>query len=92
MSFTYKETEEKIKKYYESLKVIGRLKHRLEVYRKRKADIERKIEYKNILESLYKYNKGTLQTSMNYNMDKSTVSRRRDKVIREVMKWLNFYN
>lgn len=53
---------------------------------------EIKQEYKNILESLYKYNKGTLQTSMNYNMDKSTVSRRRDKVIREVMKWLNFYN
>lgn len=171
MSFTFKETEEKIKKYYESLRVIEGLKHRLEVYRKRKADIERKIdnsiirlaadfeavnynkaggssggvktspqekavdkafslleknleeikveilfieeqisgietenadmeyilkgiklEYKNILESLYRYNKGTLQTSMNCNMDKSTVSRRKDKAIKDVMKWLNFYN
>ena len=170
MSFTFKETEEKIKKYYESLRVTGRLKHKLDVYRGRKYDIERKIEnsviklednfkavsyggvsgtagtktspqekavdkafmilernleevkgeillieeeisgieadnadmeyilkdmdseYVNILESLYKYKKGTLKTSMNYSMDKSTVSRKKDRVIKEVMRWLNFYN
>ncbi|MBO5100593.1 MAG: hypothetical protein J6B63_04715 [Treponema sp.] len=51
-----------------------------------------KSEYINILEFLFKYEKTTLQTSMNCNMDKSTVSRKKDKVIREVMKWLNFYN
>ncbi len=170
MSFTYKETEEKIKKYYESLKVIGRLKHRLEVYRKRKADIERKIEnsviklnndfkavkydgiggrgsiktspqekavdkafslleknleevkreilfieeeisgieaknadieyilkeikseYIEIIEALYKYEKGTLKISIDCNMDRVTVYRKKDKVIGEVMKWLNFYS
>ena len=170
MSFTFKETEKKIKKYYDSLKAIGRLRHKLDVYIRRKEDIERKIEnsaiklednftavsyggvsgtagtktspqekavdkafmilernleevkgeillieeeingieadnadmeyilnsmgleYINILESLYKYNKGTLITSMNYSMDKSTVSRKKDRVIKEVMRWLNFYN
>ena len=170
MSFTFKETEEKIKKYYDGLKTIGRLKHKLQIYIRRKEDIERKIEnsaiklednftavsyggvngtagtktspqekavdkafmilernleevggeillieeeisgieadnadmeyilnsmgseYINILESLYKYNKGTLITSMNYSMDKSTVSRKKDRVIKEVMRWLNFYN
>ena len=44
MSFTFKETEEKIKKYYDSLKIIGRLKHKLQIYMRRKEDIERKIE------------------------------------------------
>ena len=170
MSFTFKETEKKIKKYYDSLKAIGRLRHKLDVYIRRKEDIERKIEnsvikleenftavsygwvsgvagtktspqekavdkafmilernleevkgeillieeeisgieadnadmeyilkdmdseYVNILESLYKYKKGTLKTSMNYSMDKSTVSRKKDRVIKEVMRWLNFYN
>lgn len=170
MSFTFKETEEKIKKYYDGLKTIERLKHKLQIYIRRKEDIERKIEnsaiklddnftavsyggvsgtagikkspqekavdkafmilernleevkgeillieeeinsieadnadmeyilnsmgleYINILESLYKYNKGTLITSMNYSMDKSTVSRKKDRVIKEVMRWLNFYN
>ena len=170
MSFTFKETEEKIKKYYDGLKTIGRLKHKLQIYIRRKEDIERKIEnsviklednftavsyggvsgtagtktspqekavdkafmilernleevkgeillieeeinsieadnadmeyilnsmgleYINILESLFKYNKGTLITSMNYSMDKSTVSRKKDRVIKEVMRWLNFYN
>ena len=171
MSFTFKETEEKIKKYYDSLRVLGQLKHRLEVYRGRKENIERKIEnsaiklednfkavsydevgggsgnikvspqeravdkaffilernleevkgemllieeqisgieadnadmeyilkdmdseYVNILESLYKYKKGSLATSINYNMDRVTVYRKKDKVINEVMKWLNFYN
>ena len=170
MSFTFKETEKKIKKYYDGLKTIGRLKHKLQIYTRRKEDIERKIEnsaiklednftavsygwvsgtagtktspqekavdkafmilernleevkgeillieeeingieadnadmeyilnsmgleYINILESLYKYNKGTLITSMNYSMDKSTVSRKKDRVIKEVMRWLNFYN
>ena len=170
MSFTFKETEEKIKKYYDGLKTIERLKHKLQIYIRRKEDIERKIEnsviklednftavsyggvsgtagikkspqekavdkafmilernleevkgeillieeeinsieadnadmeyilnsmgleYINILESLYKYNKGTLITSMNYSMDKSTVSRKKDRVIKEIMRWLNFYN
>lgn len=170
MSFTFKETEEKIKKYYDGLKTIERLKHKLQIYIRRKEDIERKIEnsaiklednftavsyggvsgtagikkspqekavdkafmilernleevkgeillieeeinsieadnadmeyilnsmgleYINILESLFKYNKGTLITSMNYSMDKSTVSRKKDRVIKEVMRWLNFYN
>ncbi len=170
MSFTYKETEEKIKKYYESLRAAGRLKHRLEIYKRRKADIERKIEnsvikladnfgavsydgvgggsgvkispqekavdkafslleknleevkgeiffieeqisgietenadmeyilkeikseYTEIIEALYKYEKGTLKTSIDCNMDRVTVYRKKDKVIGEVMKWLNFYN
>ena len=170
MSFTFKETEDKIAEYYRRLKILGGLRHKLEVYRKRKANIESKIEnsiiklendfsavnyrtvscgeggiktspqekavdkaflileknleevnseillieeqinnieaensdmeytlkdikpeYINILESLYKYNNGTLRTSMNYNMDKSTVSRKKDKAVREVMMWLNFY-
>ena len=170
MSFTFKETEDKIAEYYRRLKILGGLRHKLEVYRKRKDDIQNKIdnsiielsddfsavkydmagggslgfksspqeravdkaflileknleevnfkillieeqinnieaensdmeytlkdikpEYINILESLYKYNNGTLRTSMNYNMDKSTVSRKKDKAVREVMMWLNFY-
>ena len=166
----FKETEEKIKKYYESLKVIRQLKHRLEVYNQRKAEIENKIdnsiiklpdsftavnydgvggssnlktspqeravdkafnvlernlkevnaeillieeqisniqaensdieyivkdmkpEYVNILKSLYEYKNGTLETSLKYNMDRVTVYRKKDKIINEVMKWLNFYN
>ena len=44
MSFTFKETEKKIKKYYDGLKTIGRLKHKLQIYTRRKEDIERKIE------------------------------------------------
>ena len=170
MSFTFKETEDKIKKYYESLKVIGRLRHRLEIYRKRKIDIENKIdkslvrlednftavnygsaggglggiktspqekavdkaflilernledvnaeillieeeinsieaensdmeyilkdmkqEYKEVAEALYKYEKGTLKTAMDCNMDRVTVYRKKDKVVKEVMKWLNYY-
>ena len=170
MSFSFKETEEKIKKYYDSLKTIGRLKHKLEVYMRRKEDIERKIEnsviklednftavsygsvsgaagakispqekavdkafmilernleevngeillieeeigrieadnadmeyilnnmsleYINILESLYKYNKGTLKAAIDCSMDRVTVYRKKDKVINEIMRWLNFYN
>lgn len=170
MSFTFKETEEKIKKYYDSLKAIGRLRHKLDVYIRRKEDIERKIEnsaiklednftavsyggvsgtagtktspqekavdkafmilernleevkgeillieeeingieadnadmeyilnsmgleYINILESLYKYNKGTLKAAIDCSMDRVTVYRKKDKVINEVMRWLNFYN
>ena len=170
MSFSFKETEEKIKKYYDSLKTIGRLKHKLEVYMRRKEDIERKIEnsviklednftavsygstsgvagakispqekavdkafmilernleevkgeillieeeigrieadnadmeyilnnmsleYINILESLYKYNRGTLKAAIDCSMDRVTVYRKKDKVINEVMRWLNFYN
>ena len=170
MSFTFKETEEKIKKYYDSLKAIGRLRHKLDVYMRRKEDIERKIEnsaiklednftavsyggvsgtagtktspqekavdkafmilernleevkgeillieeeingieadnadmeyilnsmgleYINILESLYKYNKGTLKAAIDCSMDRVTVYRKKDKVINEVMRWLNFYN
>ena len=170
MSFTFKETEEKIKKYYDSLKIIGRLKHKLQIYMRRKEDIERKIEnsaiklednftavsyggvsgtagtkaspqekavdkafmilernleevkgeillieeeisgieadnadmeyilnsmgleYINILESLYKYNKGTLKAAIDCSMDRVTVYRKKDKVINEVMRWLNFYN
>jgi len=171
MSFTFKETEDKIKKYYESVKVIGRLKHRLEIYRKRKKDIENKIdkslvklednftavnydtaggcssgiktsmqekaidraflileknleevnaeillieeeinsieadnadigyilndmkpEYKEVMEALYKYEKGTLKAAIECNMDRVTVYRKKDKVIKEVMKWLNFYS
>ena len=159
MSFSFKETEEKIKKYYDSLKTIGRLKHKLEVYMRRKEDIEKKIEnsviklednftavsygsvsgaagakispqekycrpvciaiacnleevkgeillieedisgieadnadmeyilnsmgleYINILESLYKYNKGTLKAAIDCSMDRVTVYRKKDKVI-----------
>lgn len=171
MTFTFKETEEKVKKYYESLRVIGRLKHKLEIYRQRKVKLETKIdnsvinltdnftavsydgvgggsagkkvspqekavdkaflilernlesvndeillieeqisnieaentdieyilkdlkpEYKEIIEALYKYEKGTLKTSMDCNMDRVTVYRKKEKVIKEVMKWLNFYN
>ena len=170
MSFSFKETEEKIKKYYDGLKTIGRLKHKLEVYMRRKEDIEKKIEnsviklednftavsygsvsgaagakispqekavdkafmilernleevkgeillieeeiggieadnadmeyilnnmsleYINILESLYKYNKGTLKAAIDCSMDRVTVYRKKDKVINEVMRWLNFYN
>lgn len=170
MSFTFKETEEKIKKYYDSLKAIGRLRHKLQIYTRRKEDIERKIEnsaiklednftavsyggvsgtagtktspqekavdkafmilernleevkgeillieeeinsieadnadmeyilnsmgleYINILESLYKYNKGTLKAAIDCSMDRVTVYRKKDKVINEVMRWLNFYN
>ena len=170
MSFSFKETEEKIKKYYDSLKTIGRLKHKLEVYMRRKEDIERKIEnsviklednftavsygsvsgaagakispqekavdkafmilernleevkgeillieeeigrieadnadmeyilnnmsleYINILESLYKYNRGTLKAAIDCSMDRVTVYRKKDKVINEAMRWLNFYN
>ncbi len=170
MSFTFKETEEKIKKYYDGLKTIGRLKHKLQIYTRRKEDIERKIEnsaiklednftavsyggvsgtagtktspqekavdkafmilernleevkgeillieeeisgieadnadmeyilnsmgleYINILESLYKYNKGTLKAAIDCSMDRVTVYRKKDKVINEVMRWLNFYN
>ena len=170
MSFTFKETEEKIKKYYDSLKAIGRLRHKLDVYIRRKEDIERKIEnsaiklednftavsyggvsgtagtktspqekavdkafmilernleevkgeillieeeinsieadnadmeyilnsmgleYINILGSLYKYNKGTLKAAIDCSMDRVTVYRKKDKVINEVMRWLNFYN
>ena len=170
MSFTFKETEKKIKKYYDSLKAIGRLRHKLDVYIRRKEDIERKIEnsaiklednftavsyggvngtagtktspqekavdkafmilernleevkgeillieeeisgieadnadmeyilnsmgseYINILESLYKYNKGTLKAAIDCSMDRVTVYRKKDKVINEVMRWLNFYN
>ena len=170
MSFTFKETEEKIKKYYDSLKAIGRLRHKLDVYIRRKEDIERKIEnsaiklednftavsyggvsgtagtktspqekavdkafmilernleevkgeillieeeinsieadnadmeyilnsmgleYINILESLYKYNKGTLKAAIDCSMDRVTVYRKKDKVINEIMRWLNFYN
>ena len=170
MSFTFKETEKKIKKYYDSLKTIGRLKHKLQIYTRRKEDIERKIEnsaiklednftavsyggvsgtagtktspqekavdkafmilernleevkgeillieeeinsieadnadmeyilnsmgleYINILESLYKYNKGTLKAAIDCSMDRVTVYRKKDKVINEVMRWLNFYN
>lgn len=170
MSFTFKETEKKIKKYYDGLKTIGRLKHKLQIYTRRKEDIERKIEnsaiklednftavsyggvsgtggmkaspqekavdkafmilernleevkgeillieeeinsieadnadmeyilnsmgleYINILESLYKYNKGTLKAAIDCSMDRVTVYRKKDKVINEVMRWLNFYN
>ena len=170
MSFSFKETEEKIKKYYDSLKTIGRLKHKLEVYMRRKEDIEKKIEnsviklednftavsygsvsgaagakispqekavdkafmilernleevkgeillieeeigrieadnadmeyilnnmsleYINILESLYKYNRGTLKAAIDCSMDRVTVYRKKDKVINEAMRWLNFYN
>ena len=170
MSFTFKETEKKIKKYYDSLKAIGRLRHKLDVYIRRKEDIERKIEnsaiklednftavsyggvsgtagtktspqekavdkafmilernleevkgeillieeeingieadnadmeyilnsmgleYINILESLYKYNKGTLKAAIDCSMDRVTVYRKKDKVINEIMRWLNFYN
>ena len=171
MSFTFKETEEKIKKYYDSLRVLGQLKHKLEVYRRRKEDIERKIEnsvirlednfkalsydgvgggsgnkrispqeravdkaflilernledvkaeillieeqisgietenadmeyilkdidseYVNILESLFKYKKGAVKVSVDCNMDRATIYRKKDKVIKEVMKWLNFYS
>lgn len=170
MSFTFKETEEKIKKYYDGLKTIGRLKHKLQIYIRRKEDIERKIEnsviklednftavsyggvsgtagtktspqekavdkafmilernleevrgeillieeeinsieadnadmeyilnsmgleYINILESLYKYNKGTLKAAIDCSMDRVTVYRKKDKVINEIMRWLNFYN
>lgn len=167
----FKETEQKIKDYYESLKVVEGLKHRLEIYENRKKDLENKInnsviylnddfkavnynkintenggikispqekavdkaftvlernlenvkakilliqeqinnietensvmalilkglkpEYEKIIEALYKYNKKTLQISIKYNMDKSTVSRKKDKVIKDVMKWINFYN
>ena len=170
MSFTFKETEKKIKKYYDGLKTIGRLKHKLQIYTRRKEDIERKIEnsaikledhftavsyggvsgtagtktspqekavdkafmilernleevkgeillieeeisgieadnadmeyilnsmgleYISILESLYKYNKGTLKAAIDCSMDRVTVYRKKDKVINEVMRWLNFYN
>ena len=170
MSFTFKETEKKIKKYYDGLKTIGRLKHKLQIYTRRKEDIERKIEnsaiklednftavsyggvsgtagtktspqekavdkafmilernleevkgeillieeeinsieadnadmeyilnsmgleYINILESLYKYNKGTLKAAIDCSMDRVTVYRKKDKVINEIMRWLNFYN
>jgi len=167
---TFKEAEEKIKKYYESIKVIERLAHRLDIYLSRKSELEAKIEnseitltddfkavnfdkiggsqnmnvspqekaidrafhmleknleetkaeiilieeqisavkaenseieyilnglkpeYKGIMESLYLYKKGALKTSMNCNMDKVTVYRKRNKVIKDVVKWLNFYN
>ncbi len=171
MSFTFKETENKIEEYYRSLKILGGLRHKLEVYRKRKANIESKIEnsiiklqndfsavnyiavsggeggiktspqekavdkaflileknleevnseillieeqinnieaensdmeyilngikleYINILESLYKYNNGTLKAAMECNMDRTTIYRKKDKVINEVMQFLNFYN
>lgn len=169
MSFTYKETEEKIKKYYESLKVIGRLKHRLEVYRKRKADIERKIEnsviklnndfkavkydgiggrgsiktspqekavdkafslleknleevkgeilfieeeisgietenadmeyilnkikpeYKEIINYIYKNETGTLKASMELHLGRATIYRKKDEVIKDIMKCINYY-
>ena len=170
MSFTFKETEKKIKKYYDGLKTIGRLKHKLQIYTRRKEDIERKIEnsaiklddnftavsyggvsgtagtkkspqekavdkafmilernleevkgeillieeeinsieadnadmeyilnsmgleYINILESLFKYKKGAVWASVDYSMDRATVYRKKDKIIKEVMRWLNFYN
>lgn len=171
MSFTYKETEEKIKKYYESLRVIGGLKHRLEVYRKRKADIERKIdnsiirlaadfkavnynktggssggaktspqekavdkafslleknleevkveilfieeqisgietenadmeyilkgikpEHKEIIDYIYKDKSGTLKASMNLHLGRATIYRKKDDVIKDIMKWLNYYS
>lgn len=168
---TFNEAEEKVKKYYDGIRVIRGLKYRLEVYEKRKADLENKInnsviklednytavsydgiggslggvkvspqekavdraflvlekslegvnaeiliieeqisdiaaensdieyilqemkpEYKEIIESLYKYEKGALKTSVDSNMDRATIYRKKDKVIYEVMKWLNFYN
>ena len=171
MSFTFKETEDKIAEYYRRLKILGGLRHKLEVYRKRKDDIQNKIdnsiielsddfsavkydmagggslgfksspqeravdkaflileknleevnfkillieeqinnieaensdmeyilngiklEYINILESLYKYNNGTLKAAMECNMDRTTIYRKKDKVINEVMQFLNFYN
>lgn len=168
---TFKETEEKIKKYYDSLRVVGRLRHKLEVCEKRKAELENKInnsiiklednftavsyegtggssagvktspqekavdrafmvleknfeevnaeilltgeqindiltensdieyilkemkpEYVNIMESLYKYEKGALKASVDSNMDRATIYRKKDKVVKEVMRWLNFYS
>jgi len=49
-----------------------------------------KPEYKEIMDSLYRYKKNTLNTAIKYNMDKSTVSRKKNKVIKEVMRWSNF--
>lgn len=171
MSFTFKETEDKITEYYRSLKILGGLRHKLEVYRKRKADIESKIEnsaiklendfaavnyntlcggvggikssqqeravdraflileenlkevnaeillieeqinnieaenagmeyilngikkeHREVMEALYKYERGTLRAAIECNMDRTTIYRKKDKVIKEVMKWLNFYN
>ncbi len=170
MSFTYKETEEKIKKYYESLRVIGGLKHRLEIYKRRKADIERKIEnsvikladnfgavsydgvgggsgvkispqekavdkafslleknleevkvemffieeqmkniemdnsdmeyilkeikpeYKEIIDYIYKNKSGTLKASVNLHLGRATIYRKKDEVIKDIMKWLNYYS
>ena len=171
MSFTFKETEDKIKRYYESLKVIERLRYRLEIYKKRKTDIENKIdkslitlendfkavsydtvgggsgsvktspqekavdkaflilernleevnaeillieeqissieaensdmeyilkgmrrEHREVMEALYKYERGAVKTSIDCNMDRATIYRKKNKVIKETMRWLNFYN
>ena len=169
MSFTFKETEEKIKKYYDSLKAIGRLRHKLDVYIRRKEDIERKIEnsaiklednftavsyggvsgtagtktspqekavdkafmilernleevkgeillieeeinsieadnadmeyilkgmsseYIEIMDYIYKNKRGTLRASIDLHIGRATIYRKKDEVIKDVMKWLNYY-
>lgn len=169
MSFTFKETEKKIKKYYDGLKTIGRLKHKLQIYIRRKEDIERKIEnsaiklddnftavsyggvsgtagtktspqekavdkafmilernleevkgeillieeeinsieadnadmeyilkgmsseYIEIMDYIYKNKRGTLRASIDLHIGRATIYRKKDEVIKDVMKWLNYY-
>lgn len=167
---TFKETEQKIKKYYESLNIIEALKHKLAVLEARKKELTDKIksssiyldndlsainysgtgagggikasfqekaidkafavleknlknveneilliqeqinsietenadmefilkgrrpEYEKIMKDIYKDKKGMLRVAMELNMDRATVYRKKDKVIKEVMRWINFYN
>ena len=168
----FKETEQKIKDYYESLKVIEGLRYRLQIYEDRKKDLEDKInnssiylndnfkavsygevnaknrgikaspqemavdnafavleknledvkaeilliqeqissieaknsdmafilkglkpECKKILEGFYRENdKSCIKLSLELNMDRATVYRKKDKIIKDVKKWLEFYN
>ena len=171
MSFTFKETEDKIAEYYRSLKILGGLRHKLEVYRKRKANIESKIEnsiiklqndfsavsysavsggeggiktspqekavdkaflileknleevnseillieeqinnieaensdmeyilngikkeHREVMDYIYKYKRGTLKASMDLHLGRATIYRKKEEVIKDVMKWLNYYS
>lgn len=167
-----KETEQKIKEYYESLKVIERLKQRLQIYENRRKGLEYKIEnfdvylednfkavsydsvtaktygiksspqeravdkafyvlernlenvkaeilliqeqindieaqnsdmafilkgwkpeYEKILEDFYKKNdKSCIKLSLELNMDRATIYRKRDKAVKYVKRQLEFHN
>lgn len=49
-----------------------------------------KLEYKKIIEGFYKYNKSIVQLTLELNMDKATIYRKKNKSLEDIQRWLQF--